>query len=142
MRYQPFEMHCHTRHSDGSFTVPGLLEGAAAYGYAGLALTDHNAVSALREVTPELEARTRRMQLQKLVHAGVHTLVNAKVLQIGDGFVEYESFGLTERVSDVKEVVMAAGYRGSVQNELKEACDTLQIPMYSVGDVNRARTEQ
>lgn len=91
---------------------------------------------------PELEARTRRMQLQKLVHAGVHTLVNAKVLQIGDGFVEYESFGLTERVSDVKEVVMAAGYRGSVQNELKEACDTLQIPMYSVGDVNRARTEQ
>ena len=58
MRYQPFEMHCHTRHSDGSFTVPGLLEGVAAYGYAGLALTDHNAVSALREVTPELEART------------------------------------------------------------------------------------
>lgn len=61
MRYQPFEMHCHTRHSDGSFTVPGLLEGAAAYGYAGLALTDHNAVSALREVTPELEARTCRV---------------------------------------------------------------------------------
>ncbi len=61
MRYRPFEMHCHTRHSDGSFTVPGLLEGAAAYGYEGLALTDHNAVSALAEVTPELEARTCRV---------------------------------------------------------------------------------
>ena len=58
MRYRPFELHCHTRHSDGSFTVPGLLEGAAVYGYAGLALTDHNVVSGLLEVTPELEKRT------------------------------------------------------------------------------------
>lgn len=53
MRYQPFEMHCHTRHSDGTFTVPGLLEAAAAYGYQGLALTDHNAVSGLLEVKAE-----------------------------------------------------------------------------------------
>lgn len=53
MRYHPFEMHCHTRHSDGTFTVPGLLEAVAAYGYKGLALTDHNAVSGLLEVTAE-----------------------------------------------------------------------------------------
>lgn len=55
MRYHPFEMHCHTRHSDGAFTVPGLMEAAAAYGYKGLALTDHNAVSGLLEVPPESE---------------------------------------------------------------------------------------
>ncbi|WP_455582802.1 CehA/McbA family metallohydrolase [Dysosmobacter sp.] len=60
-QYRPFEMHCHTRHSDGTFLVPQLLESAAAYGYAGLALTDHNAVTGLLEVTPELEARTCRV---------------------------------------------------------------------------------
>lgn len=58
IRYHPFEMHCHTRHSDGQFTVPELAEAAAAYGYEGFALTDHNAVSGHLEITPELEART------------------------------------------------------------------------------------
>ena len=42
LKYRPFEMHCHTRHSDGTFLVPQLIESVAAYGYAGLALTDHN----------------------------------------------------------------------------------------------------
>lgn len=56
--YQPFELHCHTRHSDGQFTVPGLMRAVADYGYAGFALTDHNAVSGGREITPELEAQT------------------------------------------------------------------------------------
>lgn len=58
MKYRPFELHCHTRHSDGSFLVPQLLEDAAAYGYEGLALTDHNAVTGALELTPELQART------------------------------------------------------------------------------------
>ena len=61
MRYRPFEMHCHTRHSDGTFTVPELLESAAAYGYEGIALTDHNAVTGAAELTPELEVRTCRV---------------------------------------------------------------------------------
>lgn len=47
LKYRPFEMHCHTRHSDGTFLVPQLIESVAAYGYAGLALTDHNAVTGL-----------------------------------------------------------------------------------------------
>ena len=36
LKYRPFEMHCHTRHSDGTFLVPQLIESVAAYGYAGL----------------------------------------------------------------------------------------------------------
>jgi hypothetical protein len=56
--YRPFEMHCHTQHSDGQFTVPELLRSAAAYGYAGLALTDHNAVTGARDLTPQLERET------------------------------------------------------------------------------------
>ena len=26
LKYRPFEMHCHTRHSDGTFLVPQLIE--------------------------------------------------------------------------------------------------------------------
>ena len=58
LKYRPFEMHCHTRHSDGTFLVPQLIESVAAYGYAGLALTDHNAVTGLLEVTEELQRKT------------------------------------------------------------------------------------
>ena len=56
--YRPFELHCHTQHSDGQFTVPGLLRDAAAYGYEGIALTDHNTSAGVREITPELENST------------------------------------------------------------------------------------
>lgn len=57
MNYRPFELHCHTRHSDGTQTVEELVSAAAGYGYAGVALTDHNTQAALQEVTPELTAR-------------------------------------------------------------------------------------
>lgn len=58
MQYLPFEMHCHTQHSDGSFTVPQLLESTAAYGYAGMALTDHNTATGCLELTEALQQRT------------------------------------------------------------------------------------
>ena len=52
--YRPFELHTHTRHSDGKFLTDELLRACAAYGYYGVALTDHNAVTAADEVTPAL----------------------------------------------------------------------------------------
>lgn len=57
-QYLPFELHTHTRHSDGQFQTAGLLRACAAYGYRGTALTDHNALTAADEVTPELLAET------------------------------------------------------------------------------------
>ena len=39
------ELHCHTVHSDGDFTVPGLLEAARTRRLDGIALTDHNTFS-------------------------------------------------------------------------------------------------
>lgn len=51
------EMHTHTVHSDGSFTVQSLCECAKRYELKMLALTDHNTVSSLRELTPELAER-------------------------------------------------------------------------------------
>lgn len=56
--YRPFELHNHTKHSDGQFTVPELMHAAKDYGYVGIALTDHNTVTAIHDVTPALEAET------------------------------------------------------------------------------------
>ncbi len=52
--YKPFELHCHTRHSDGIQTVEELVRAAAGYDFAGVALTDHNTQAAWQELTPEL----------------------------------------------------------------------------------------
>ena len=45
MRWYPVELHTHTCHSDGSFTVEELVDAAARNGYRALALTDHNTSS-------------------------------------------------------------------------------------------------
>lgn len=52
--YRPFELHNHTLHSDGQFTVPELCRAARDYGYAGIALTDHNTAAGCGELTAEL----------------------------------------------------------------------------------------
>ena len=48
-RWFACELHCHTVHSDGDFTVPALLEAARARHLDGIALTDHNTFSGYME---------------------------------------------------------------------------------------------
>ena len=55
MKWYPVELHTHTEHSDGDFTVAGLVEAARNRGFAAVALTDHNTASGLREFYPALE---------------------------------------------------------------------------------------
>lgn len=43
------ELHCHTLHSDGSFTVKELMDTAAERGVEGICLTDHNTMSGWEE---------------------------------------------------------------------------------------------
>ena len=45
MSYLPCELHCHSIHSDGSFSVAELLRRAYDDHLALIALTDHNTVS-------------------------------------------------------------------------------------------------
>lgn len=45
MNWFAAELHCHTRHSDGQFTVQELIETAKQHFLDGIALTDHNTVS-------------------------------------------------------------------------------------------------
>ncbi|TBL70921.1 PHP domain-containing protein [Paenibacillus thalictri] len=47
MQWLPFELHCHTFHSDGKQSLPELAEAAKALGLRGVALTDHNTMTGL-----------------------------------------------------------------------------------------------
>ncbi len=49
-KWYPCELHCHTLHSDGSFSVKELLDTAKARHLSGICLTDHNTVSGWDEV--------------------------------------------------------------------------------------------
>lgn len=44
------ELHCHTKHSDGNFTVRELLEAAEKRKLDGICLTDHNTISGWDEI--------------------------------------------------------------------------------------------
>ncbi len=59
MSYLPCELHCHTIHSDGDFTVKELLNAAADDHLAMIALTDHNTFSGCTElddsITPSIK---------------------------------------------------------------------------------------
>lgn len=59
MSYLPCELHCHTIHSDGDFTVKELLSAAAEDHLALIALTDHNTFSGCYEldesITPSIK---------------------------------------------------------------------------------------
>ena len=46
------DLHCHTTHSDGTFTPQELLELCMELGIQGLAITDHDTVSAYLEIAP------------------------------------------------------------------------------------------
>lgn len=49
-KWFPCELHCHTVHSDGDFTVKDLIDTAVERHLEGIQITDHNAVSAHNEV--------------------------------------------------------------------------------------------
>lgn len=48
-KWYPCELHCHTLHSDGSFTVEELLSAAKSLLLSGICLTDHNTTSGWEE---------------------------------------------------------------------------------------------
>ncbi len=58
MKWIPAELHTHTLHSDGRFTVPKLCACAKRHGLEMIALTDHNTLSGLDELTDELSRET------------------------------------------------------------------------------------
>lgn len=51
IKWIPYELHCHTNHSDGAQALSGLGENAMEIGFGGIALTDHNTISAFDEIS-------------------------------------------------------------------------------------------
>lgn len=49
MNWHPVELHTHTEHSDGDFTVRQLAKAAKTRGFEAVALTDHNTSSGMQE---------------------------------------------------------------------------------------------
>lgn len=54
MSFYPCELHCHTIHSDGDFTIEQLQLSAKENGLSLIALTDHNTFSGHNELSDEL----------------------------------------------------------------------------------------
>lgn len=50
LNWLPVELHTHTQHSDGDFTVEELTAAAKRRGFAAVACTDHNAFSGVEEL--------------------------------------------------------------------------------------------
>ena len=50
MNWFATELHCHTIHSDGTFTPEELIQHAKAFGLDAIAITDHNTVSGVSAV--------------------------------------------------------------------------------------------
>lgn len=59
MKWFAAEMHCHTIHSDGSFTPAELAAHARQFGLDAFCMTDHNTMSA----TPEIRAEAAKNNL-------------------------------------------------------------------------------
>lgn len=58
MRWVAAELHTHTNHSDGSFSVEELCTAARASDLQVIAVTDHNTTASVRELSPRLERET------------------------------------------------------------------------------------
>ena len=50
MKWHPVELHTHTQHSDGDFTVAELVHAAKNRGFHAVCLSDHNTMSGLPEL--------------------------------------------------------------------------------------------
>ena len=102
--WTPCELHTHTCHSDGTFTPEQLLRTAKEQGLRYIAITDHNTISAQREMTATMQERYVRVAM------GIEwTTFYGHVLILGtDRFVDWRS-AEKENLESYLERVQAAG---------------------------------
>lgn len=100
-KWYPCELHCHTVHSDGDFTVDGLIETAKERGLKGICLTDHNTYSGREEAVKEKEL-TVLQGIEWTTYFG-HMLVLG-----ADRFVEWRD-AVPENIDEKMKQVHSAG---------------------------------
>ena len=100
-KWYPCELHCHTVHSDGDFTVGELIETAKERGLKGICLTDHNTYSGREEASKEKDL-TVLQGIEWTTYFG-HMLVLG-----ADRFVEWRD-AVPENIDEKMKQVHAAG---------------------------------
>ena len=95
---------------------------------------DVTIVEMMPSVCRDQEKRQRRLQLLKLINEDVNILTEAKCLEIGKDYVEYECHGIVEKAVGFNDIISAVGYRANIENDLIAACEKRNIPVVSVGD--------
>ena len=100
-KWYPCELHCHTVHSDGDFTVEGLIASAKEHGLKGICLTDHNTYSGREEASKEKDL---------VILQGIEwTTYFGHMLVLGaDRFVEWRD-AVPENIDEKMKQVHAAG---------------------------------
>ena len=97
MSYFPCELHCHTVHSDGGFTVSALQNAARDDGLSLIALTDHNTQSGFAELDDAIIPVIRGIEW---------TTYFGHMLVLGaDGFVDWRDAvpdNIDEKIAEVK----------------------------------------
>ena len=100
MKWKACELHTHTVHSDGSFTVDTLAARAKLLGIEAVALTDHNAIAGYQELGRHEEYIIRGLEL---------TTYHGHILTHGcKEYVEWYDTDL-ERIEDKLDEVHAKG---------------------------------
>lgn len=97
---------------------------------------DVTIIEMMPSVCRDQEKRQRRLQLLKLINENANILTEAKCLEIGEDYVEYECHGITEKAVGFKDIISAVGYRANIEKDLLAACDRKGIKVISVGDCN------
>lgn len=98
MSYLPCELHCHTIHSDGDFTVEQLQKSAADDHLVLIALTDHNTFSGCDEIDDSIVPVIRGIEWT--TYFGHMLVLGAK------GFVDWRDAvpnNIDEKIAEVKE---------------------------------------
>lgn len=79
-KWYPCELHCHTLHSDGSFSVNELLSAAKSRGLSGICLTDHNTNSGWEETENEKELAVLKGVEYTTYHGHMLSLGTQKII--------------------------------------------------------------
>lgn len=83
-KWYPCELHCHTLHSDGSFSVDELLSAAKSRKLSGICLTDHNTVSGWEETDKETELAVLKGIEYTTYHGHMLCLGTDKIIDFTD----------------------------------------------------------
>ncbi len=102
-KWYPCELHCHTLHSDGSFSIKELLDTAKERHLSGICLTDHNTVSGWDEIDLYADIPVLKGTEYTTYHGHILSLNAGKMI---------DCFNITDIDSDLRIIRESGGLVG------------------------------